>query len=207
MGLQFTKLAGLGGAAGTAATGIIVVGAFMVAYVLVLKGRLFRVLVGAVALAVLGFASILIIGYVAAHRGTRMPPPAPAFGPGGPGRPVVPGMVPPTAPNVPQPPRLDYASLVDRFGAERVARVTFSGHEGVDLGATIRARLAAWDKATKPATWSVTTQGSVAELILAPVADLQQLGAQLDMGSVTGVDDGERRLIVSVDKDRCVPKK
>jgi hypothetical protein len=208
VGLQFTKLAKLGAGAPTAATWIFAIGAFMIVYVLVLKGRLLRIIVGAAALVVLGFVSLLIIGYLNRPSFPSSRGPAPGFEPSGVGGPMGPGFVPPGLPRLPAPPqhaRADYPSLVERFGAAHVVRVSFNGHEGVDLFATIRERIAGWDP--NPAAWSVSTQGNNAELVMGPVDDFQQLGARLNMGSVTGVDEAERRLIVSVDKDKCVPKK
>jgi hypothetical protein len=227
LGLQFRKLGKLGPAATTGGTGVALIGAFLVGYVIILKGRTLKLLVGAAALAVIGFVGLLTIGYLSSRSGGPTPPmptgPSPPFaqpagapargqaGPwSGPPSPVFssPSQHPQRGPMTPMPPPppIDYDALVQRYGADRVARVTISGASGLDLAATIRKRLEAWDSATRPGTWRVSTTGDAAELLLGPVGDLSALAAALDLGSVTGQDDDQRRLYIAADPGRCEPK-
>lgn len=226
VGLQFSKLAPLGAAAPAAGTGVAVVGAFLMVYVLVLKGRIAKLALAMVAVAVLGVAVLLAIGLMSSNRMFRGPSWGNGpYGPGGPGGPMAPGAGPggpggpgagPYGPSGPgfsvpahpvPPPAIDYASLVARFGAERVARVTLTGVDGVDVNRTVRDRIDAWDVATggaKPVTWRVTTSGNQAELILAPVGDLDAVVKALDLGAASAMDAAERRVVIEVEKQKAV---
>lgn len=219
-GLQFRKLAQLGNAAPTAGTGLAVFGGFLLLYVFVLRGHMLRILLGGAALVIIGVGVVLTIGYCSSRRSHTYTPPPPPQIQGGPSAPLGPrpgapsgpqGMNGPpsgyTPPSPPARPRVDYASVVERYGAGRVARISFHGGEGVDLSATIRARLAAMDAASKPQTWSLSTSGGVAELTVAPVTDFEVFASTLDMGAVSGIDAAERRAVVTVDAAKCVPKK
>lgn len=230
IGLQFRKLSTAGTAALSAGTGVGVVGALMIAYVVSLKGRLGKIMLAMVGLVIVCFAVLLTIGYLSSNRAPR-----PTFGPLGPNSgaaPMGPRSAPPIGgPNgprhagpaspgsqspfpqpphvspMPSPPPIDYDSLVARYGAERIVRVTLTGVDGVDVSATVRASIDRMDKAKKPNTWRIRTSSGVAELILAPVDDLDGIAALLDLGTVTATDTTERRLVIEYDATKEVKKR
>lgn len=219
-GLQFRKLAGLGKAAPTAGTGIAVLGVFLVAYVWMLKGKLFRVLVGAAAAVIVGFAALVVIGYFASHRGRSFPTPPQLPGPpagsapwtqgtpGGPGAYGPPGASSGwTPPGARERPVMDYDGFVERFGAERIARITFVGAEGVDIGKVINERILSWEAMTRPGAWFVRTRGVNKEMTAAPVDDFEAFAGRLDVGSISGTNAGERRVTIQVDTSKVNEKK
>jgi hypothetical protein len=212
-GLQLRKLAALGSSGSTAGTWLIVLGAFMVLYVWALKGRMIRVVIGAGALAVLGFVGLMVIGYIESHRFSRTAPapmgPMGMPGPMQPGGPTGPGMPPnfPGRPPIVEHPRMDYDYFVKQYGAEHVVRVTFVGAAGLDMSATVRGRVESWEKETRPKAWRVSTSIENAELIMAPVDDLDGVATRLDVGAATSTDPAERRMVIEVDAGKCVPKK
>ncbi len=229
-GLQFRKLAGLGKAAPTAGTGIAVLGLFLIAYVWLLKGKLFRILVGAAAAVIVGFGALVLIGYFASNRRggfptpPQMTPPGGAGFAGGPGNPGQPGGYPGagyqpgagypgagagpgspgwTPPGAKERPVMDYDGFVERFGAERVVRVTFEGvgdPASLDLNKAINARIASWDDKSRPSTWFIRTRGVNKELTAGPVDDLAAFAARLDLGAVSGTDASQRRATIRVDQ-------
>ncbi len=204
LGLQLRKLNHLGSSSTAAGTGLICVGIFLILYVLFLKGRTLKIILGLAGVSVIGLVILLTVGYYSSNRptpGFPAAPPSPFGGPMG-SRPA-PFQPPPFTP----PPKVDYASLVTRYGDGRVARVTLTDGPGLDLGATVRDRLAKWNSADKPSTWSISTRGLESVLLIAPVGSLDDLAAKLDMGSITGTDMTTRQLTIKLDIARCIPAK
>lgn len=205
-GLQFRKLNHLGSSSTAAGTGLACVGIFMILYVLFLKGRTLKIILGLAGVSVIGLVALITIGYYSSNRTPQFSPgpPAPFGGPpsaaGGPPAPFQP-------PQFTPPPRVDYASLVTRYGEGRVARVTFTDTTGLDISATIRDRLQKWSGADKPTTWSVSNPKGQSHLLIAPVGSLDDLAAKLDMGSVTGTDMTTRQLTIRPDIAKCIPAK
>lgn len=214
-GLQFRKLSNLGNSAAAGGTALAVVGAFLVLYVLVLKGRILRILVGAAALSIIGFVVLLTIGWWSSRP--RMTPQLPAV----PQQPGVPGgAMPPWGPGGPPgqagppggftrptpPPKMDYESLVARYGADRVVRVRFEAAEQFDIAASVREHFRR-PGATAPDSWSVSTRGTEASLLMAPVGSLEDAAAMLNFGEVIGTDAGQRLIVLRLDPAKSVPRK
>lgn len=205
-GLQFRKLNHLGSSSTAAGTGVACVGVFLILYVLFLKGRTLKIILGLAGVAVIGLVTLLTIGYLSSNRNPTFPvgPPSPM---GGPPAPFAGPPAPFQPPQFTPPPKVDYASLVTRYGEGRVARVTFTDTTGLDIGATVRDRLKKWNGADKPSTWSVSNQKEQSVLLIAPVSSLDDLATKLDMGSVTGTDMTTRLLTIRPDIARCIPAK
>ena len=210
-GLQFRKLAHLGNAAPTAGTGLVVLGAFLVAYVTLLKGHLWKLLLGGTALLVLGFGGMVAIGMMSARSGPTgfptgsaipsrqdaLPPSVRSSGPPPAGRSFGQSVVP-VAPT--------HASLSERFGAERVARVKFNSVTGIDLAKTIRKRVDQLGEAGKAGNWIVSTHNDEGELVLAPIEVLDTLGARLNVGPVLSMDRKERTVRIQLNPGQCEKK-
>lgn len=214
-GLQLRKLNNLGNAASAVSTGIAVVGALMIVYVVLLKGRLLKGLLAVAALMVIVFVGMLIIGWFSSRRSFSPPPPPPAFS-----APAAPGASPPGAARPPTtfpgpssmpagvtpPPPVDYDSLVARFGKDGVVRISLTNTDSIDLGATIRKRIEALPAASRPGSWRVTFSGDRGNFIAAPVTDLTAFLDAISLGAVVAIDEGNHSAEVALDRTRAIRK-
>jgi hypothetical protein len=216
-GLQLIKLSRLGPNTGPVATGLIVIGAAMIAWVLLFKGRGAKIAMWGVITGVIVLVGMGGLLWAAKARDAARFPRSPQI----PGPSQVPAM-PPSA-GVPMPmgarsgvpfgdtrgaqgvPSLNYESLCAQYGRERVVRVKLSGAESVDLGKTIKMRIEDWP-GERPKAWSVRAHAADGELLLAPVTDIQACAAALSMGSVTATDSAEHVIAITVDPSVCAPK-
>jgi hypothetical protein len=220
-GLQFRKAARLGENAWIGGVGLIALGVIMGGFVLFRRelGVALRFAIR-VALVLLGLAvGVLVLGaflvrfgilgtrrhlpaampYAAAKGFVRQGPaggPQPG-GPWGPARGPLGPRVPPSADDPAKP------GYIDRwragFGAVQSARVRIIGTAGIaDPEALVR-RLGSLRDPTPDQAMSTSISRDRVDVLLMPVRDLDRLAARIDFGTVTGIDQQQRLITVTVD--------
>jgi hypothetical protein len=202
LGLQFRKLAHLGNAAPVAGTVMLVLGAFIVLYVTLLKGRMLWVLVGGACLGVVGIATIALVGWYESTRWKRATPPASPSAVA----PPVPTFTPPAHVGNRGTIEQTQSEFVTRFGASRVARIEVSGTSGIDLGASVRKLLDALPAQERPGSWRTTHSGDTGMIIVAPVDSLDAVRTLLPLGDYESTRT-PGTLKLKLDRAKCVATK
>lgn len=225
MGYQLIKLQRVGNAAPAVASGVMWVGIFLIVYVVFLKGKLFRVVLGAAALAVLGFIGILMLGWMQSRRFQSPPqfaqqpmyqpqsgatPPVPHYVPQSPGGPSGPPGAhggPGWRPGTP-PPRITKEDLIARYGESRVVTIIFKNTNGIDVGKTVGERIKGLPSASKPNTWSSSTnRDGTGQLLAAPCDNAADFAKALDVGDVSQAFTPQLQVTVTLDAEKCIKAK
>ncbi len=90
--------------------------------------------------------------------------------------------------------------MIQKFGASNVVRLSISGLPG-DVGAFLQQRLS---EIAKPQMYVAATglTPETVRIAIAPVADLQAVASQIDFGTVTDVDTGQRIVTIRADASK-----
>jgi hypothetical protein len=203
-GLQWRKLINPYFDARLVGSGVAAMGALIVFYVTVLRGRVLRLIhaAGALALVVIAGALVVIAGVlvwaVVTRGGWSRPMPQPPWA-GGPnaGSQAEGYGAKPGATEHPT-----YESLVARFGAQRVARIKLTGAKDPKFSAMVRRRIAAAFVGETKASWFMSVHNGEGELVVAPVDDLAALVRTLDLGDVSAIDRLTCTAKIAVDAEK-----
>lgn len=94
-----------------------------------------------------------------------------------------------------------YESLCQQFGADRVARVTLSGIEGLALHTVLYDGIQRASGGGTP-QWRFSVRGNEGDLLIGPIGDVTALLEALDLGTTTSIDLQQRVAVVAVDRSK-----